>query len=516
MEERKEYNDIVVFLKKSKISIIIIVLFTLFAFGQRLISGGFSIDTELYINQLETGGNDSWWISLSRWGLVFLNDFLQMGTLPIFASNFLTVVIMIIYSIAYNYLFYTLIDEKYKEIFVKFQFIFPIIFITNPIFAEQYNFVLQNAGMAIAILMIPVSILLVNHGIEEENKIKKVFCYLVAVGMSIIGFAVYQSIILLYIATVAVCYLLKVIKDKDNNWIYLLKQIGIFLFIAAIYFVISRILGQQDTTYLQSAWTKDGIKQCLINIAYCIKNVLYCDTIFYNIGYIISIFVGIGMIVHLAIKKQLKIGIVLATIGILMAPFYIMIITGVDQLKRTQFNYSFVIGIMINLLIGFLAQRKSLKYLLVIGLVFVIGMAYIQSYTTANLFYTADITYKKDEYFAHELAGRIEEKEWYNDNEEYTIVFVGEHLPDLKNAYLKSEIIGRSFFEFDYQYIYGVNQRATAFLNILGHDFNMATAEEFENAKQYAEENNMPIYPKADSIQLLENNKIMVRLSEEY
>ena len=166
MEERKEYNDIVVFLKKSKISIIIIVLFTLFAFGQRLISGGFSIDTELYINQLETGGNDSWWISLSRWGLVFLNDFLQMGTLPIFASNFLTVVIMIIYSIAYNYLFYTLIDEKYKEIFVKFQFIFPIIFITNPIFAEQYNFVWQNVSMAIAILIIQVSILLVNHGIE--------------------------------------------------------------------------------------------------------------------------------------------------------------------------------------------------------------------------------------------------------------------------------------------------------------------------------------------------------------
>ena len=108
------------------------------------------------------------------------------------------------------------------------------------------------------------------------------------------------------------------------------------------------------------------------------------------------------------------------------------------------------------------------------------------------------------------------EKEWYDGNNEYKLIFVGEHLQNLKNTYLKSEIIGRSFFEFDYQYLYGVNQRATAFLEILGYKFNTPTTEEFENAKNYVEENNMPIYPKENAIQLVDGNKIIVRLSEEY
>lgn len=43
-------NKIIEYLKKSKTSIAIIVFFLLLAFGERLISTNFSIDTELYLN----------------------------------------------------------------------------------------------------------------------------------------------------------------------------------------------------------------------------------------------------------------------------------------------------------------------------------------------------------------------------------------------------------------------------------------------------------------------------------
>ena len=514
MSESKKEN-IFEFIKKSKVSIIIIVLFALFAYGQRLISSGFSIDTELYINQLGTNVNSEWWIGLGRWGLVFLNNFIQLGTLPIFTNNFLTLVIIIAYSITYNYLFYTLIGEKYKKAFLKFQFIFPIIFITNPVFAEQYNFIIQNVGVAMAILMIPIAMSLINKAMEEENKVKKYSLYLIAIGMSVIGFGVYQSIILLYIATVVVCYLLKVISTNDNNWKYLFKQIGIFLIMAIGYLLISKILGEGNT-YLKSAWGQDGILQCLTNIITCIKNVLYCDTIFYNIGYIVSLVVAVGIIIYLIVKKKMKIGIVIALVGLFLAPFYIMIITGVDQLKRTQFNYSFMIAVIMTLLVVFLAQKEKLKYLTVVALLISLEIAYMQSFNTASLFYTADVTYKADESFANELAKDIYEKEWYDENNEYKLIFVGEHLHNLKNTYLESEIIGRSFFEFDYQYLYGVNQRATAFLEILGYKFNTPTNEEFEEAKNYVEENDVPIYPKENSIQLVDTDKKNIRLSEEY
>lgn len=510
-----EKGNLLDFIKKSKISIILIVVFALFAFGQRLISSGFSIDAEFYIYYLDTTQNWDWWISLSRWGLVFLNNYLlQMGTLPIFISNFLTVLFMIMYSITYNYLFYTLIPKKYEKAYLKYQFIFPIIFITNPIFAEQYNFVIQNAGVALAILIIPISLLLIHKAMQEKNKIKKSLLYICAICISILSFGVYQSIILLYIATVVVCYLLKVIKENDNNWIYLLKQIGLFIVIAGVWLVISKMFGQ-NTTYLQSAWLSSGIVQCIYNIKECVKNVLLCNNMFYNVGYLVSILVSVIAVIYLTIKRKLKIGIVIGIVALLMAPFYIMIVTGVDQLKRTQFNYSFTVGIIIMLAIVLLSQSEKLRDVTVLGVIFAVGIAYMQSYTTSTLFYTADVVYESDKALSYKLVERIEEKEWYDSEKEYTLIFVGKYDPNLKNVYLQSEIIGYSFYNFDWLNAFGTNNRTHAFLSILGYDFKMPSLEQIEQAKEYVEENDTKAWPNVEAIQLLNENTIVVRLSKE-
>ena len=517
MEKTKSDNKFVEYLKQSKVSIIIIVGFVLFAFGLRLISQSFSIDTELYINEIGSEGRWQWWISLNRWGLVLLNQIFQMDTLPIYASNFLTVALIIAYSIGFNYLFYTYMKEEYKANFLKYQFIFPILFVTNPIFAEQYNFILQNVSVAFTILLIPIILLGIDRASECEKRIKKYIYYAIAIGLLILSFGVYQSVILLYIATVAVCYLLKIIKEHNNCWKYLGKQIAIFVLAALVYFVVGKILaGENETSYLQLAWMKDSIKQCLINIFYCVKSVLKCEGIFYNIGYLLTIGTLVGFVIYAFVKKKLKIGMIIAIIAILAAPFYIMIITGVDQLKRTQFNYSFVIGISLMLLVVFLAQKEKLKIIKNIAIIVILVIAYKQSYHTNNLFYTADMTYRSDEAFAYQLMSEVEKKEWYNPDETYKIIFVGRHQKELKNVYLKSEVIGSSFFAFDYEYIYGVNSRAVSFLRTLGYNFQEPSAEEFENAKQYVEENQIKPWPNGESITLKDEDKIIIRLSEEY
>ena len=515
--ENIKNNKFLEYLKKSKVSIMIVVGFALFAFGLRLISQSFSIDTELYINEIGTEGRWQWWISLNRWGLVLLNQIFQMDALPIYASNFLTVLFMIAYSIGFNYLFYTYMKDEYKENFLKYQFIFPILFVTNPIFAEQYNFILQNVSVAFTVLLIPIILLVIDKASRYKEKFKKYLCYITAIALLILSFGVYQSVILLYIATVVVCYLLKVIKEKNNCWKYLGKQIAIFILAALVYFVIGKILaGENETSYLQLAWIKDSIKQCLINILYCVKSVLKCEGIFYNIGYLLTIGTFIGFVIYMLVKKELKIGMMIATIGILAAPFYIMIITGVDQLKRTQFNYSFVVGIGLMLLVVFLAQKEKIKILKNIAIIIILVIAYKQSYHTANLFYTADMVYRSDEAFAYQLMNEVEKKEWYNPNQTYKIIFVGRHQKELKNVYLKSEVIGSSFFSFDYQYIYGPNSRAISFLRTLGYNFQEPSAEEFENAKQYVEENQVEPWPNEDSIRLQDKDKIVIRLSAEY
>lgn len=514
---KREINEFCNFIKKSKYSIGIIIVFTLLAFGQRLTSDSFSIDTEHYIYNIIKGTtvNWDWWISLNRWGLVLINKIFQINSFPIFISNYITIILMICYSISFNYLFYKNIKEDYKEKFIKYQFIFNMIFLTNPIFAEQYNFIHQNVGVAFGILLIPIALLLIEKAIISEKKFEKLLYYIIAISISVLAFGVYQSIILLYIVTVASCYLLKTIKDNDNNWNYIIKHIIIFGISALGYIVVSKIIGEQSG-YLQMAWIKESPVTCIRNILYCVKDMIKCTTIFFNIGYVVSIVLVIIGAIYGFINKKVKIGTIIAIIGILLAPFYIMIITGVDQLKRTQFNYPYVIGFILMLSTMFLANKESIKNKILKWIILIISLliTYVQAYNSSNLFYTSDVVYKNDINVANKLIETIEEKEWYNPQNKYTLIFVGKHSCDSKNIYIKGEIIGSSFFDFDYENIWGVNERANVFLTILGHEFNIPTVEQFEKAKNYVKENEISIWPKEESIILTNNNEIIVKLSE--
>ena len=518
MSDKKisDKNNFLEYIKKSKISILIIIFFTIFAFGERLLSNSFGIDSEHYLSSITDPNRWDWWISLSRWGLVLINQLWHMNAFSIFVSNYLTVVTMIVYAIMFNYLFYTYIKDEYKERYLKYQFIFPIIFLTNPIFAEQYNFLLQNFGVALGILMIPVSILLINRAMDAEKTLIKIGYYVISIIMMILSFSIYQSIILLYIVTVVACYLLKVLKDNDNNWKYLFKFIGIFAIAAGTFLIVSKLLNTSGTSYLQTGWSSSGVRQCIQNIYYCVMSMLKSETIFYNFGYILSLIAIVCIAIYLVTKKKMKIGILIAMLGLIVAPFYIMIVTGVDQYKRTQFNYSFVIGFVLMLSIVLISNKNIFsKGLKVLTLILAIGIAYIQSYTSAVLFYTADIKYQSDVELANRIVEGIEEKDWYEKDKDYTLIFLGKYEKNEKNAYIKGEIIGRSFFEFDYQYIYGLNERANAFLQILGYYFNKPSIEQFENAKEYVESENIKSWPNNEAITLVDNDKIIVRLSEE-
>lgn len=67
MENNKKTNQLVEYLNKSKYSILIISIVILFAFGERIISQSFSIDTELYIKDIGLSTRWDWWIILNRW-----------------------------------------------------------------------------------------------------------------------------------------------------------------------------------------------------------------------------------------------------------------------------------------------------------------------------------------------------------------------------------------------------------------------------------------------------------------
>lgn len=519
LEKTKISNNFFEFLSNSKISIMIIIFFIILAFGQRLLSNSFSIDTEIYINNFKHIYDA--FLRLGRPSLVLINNLLNISHLIPFINVFLTLVLMASYSILFNYLFFINIGDKYKHIFLKLQFIFPIMFLTNPIFAEQYNFIFQSVGVAIGISIIPIVLIIINNAITSSPIYKRILYYIFSICAIAFSFGIYQSLIPLHILTVVSVYLTKIClndnehihKDK-NQFKYLLINIAIFFGGLILYIILTK-LTKAGNEYLQYCWTKPDIGVCTRNIYYVILEAIKCQDVFYNTSYLIALgFLGI-IIIYKLITKTINIGFIVGTIGLILSPFYIMIATGVDQLYRTQFNYPFFIAFIFLIFILLISEKKNLLGNMFLYLVCALSIfiSYKQSIISAKLFYSDEIRYNSDIAFGHKIQSLIESKSWYEKDTEYTLIFVGSYEEKPSTFLLKGEVMGYSFFEFDYPYIYGTNQRANMFLKTLRYRYNFPSNKQFLEAKKFVVDNNIPTWPSADSVIKTDDNTIIVRLS---
>lgn len=504
-----EKDNFFTFLNKSKIPILIITFFLLLTYGGRLVNNSFSIDTELYMKSYSD--NFTWWMSLNRWALVVFNKLFAMDNLLIFQTNFLTVSLILLYSILFNYLFYLHIDKKYDKSFYKLQFIFPIVMLTSPIFAEMYNFAILNTGIAFGICLIGISLILYENISFKENKVLTYFIYLIGITLTTFAFGIYQAIVPLYLLIVAICYLLKCFKDKNISFKWLFKQIILFVISSLAYLIICKIFCPANS-YLNSGWSTAGMT-CIKYIYDVIIRTLKCETIYYNITYLVAIFIVIIVNIILLLKKKNNIGIVLGSLGVISSPFFINIITGVDQLKRTQFNYPICIG-FIFLIFALILYNKNYKYIYTLFIIFVFGVSYKQAMISGNLFYSDEVRFQNDVLLAEKIETMIEEKEWYNNEKKYTLILLGEIKNTAHNSYLKGEVMGHSFFEFDSKAHYGVSTRVPAFMETLGYYYNGPGKTEYDNARKYLLDNEVKSFPNKNCI-VNKDKYIYIRLSED-
>ena len=178
----KDLND---YLKKSKLSIWISIAFLFASYGLMLISSSFSIDSEYYIEQ----PGYSWWNDLGRWGLTLINKLLHLDNLILYFNDYITIVILILFIISFGYLIFLYIPKEYEKIYLKTQFILPTIFFSSPIFAEQFNFSMQNVAVSLGLLLI--AIIFISYYYIKDLEIKnKCFIYLIGIIITSIVFGI--------------------------------------------------------------------------------------------------------------------------------------------------------------------------------------------------------------------------------------------------------------------------------------------------------------------------------------
>ncbi len=503
-----EKNKFIKFSINNKFLYFIIVLATMLSYGIKLVGLNISIDTEAIIDDFDVQMKA--WNSIDRFGLVAFKKLFSLHSFNPFVANFLTIFFLFFTCIFICYLVNKISRNKIKSPTIV---ILPLLFLTHPIFAEQFNFKLQSFEVALSMFLIVCSMILINMYIEYKTPL---FLFL-SIIFSSWSFLTYQSLIIFYISLSITIVILLLNFDKNLNLLDYLKVISLFLLVFICSMIITQSLvfiGHQmfsikSTDYLNSkiTWGKLPFIEIFSILKSHFKNILLAKGIFYNLGFDISILSCFFIFIKKIILKSRFIAFeILCVLLLNVSPFMLTIFMGnVEPIRSQMPSMQFVIAF--NFL--YVAINLTTKSFLVIFISLALVISFRQGVTTANLFYSERAKYEEDVIFANRINIQLDSLN-VSERKNYSLVLIGEKTVN-SNLVIQGETLGHSFFAWDIGGPYGTSSRAVGFMRTLGYDFKYPSNEEYKKGLLLKEK--MSAFPKKNSI-LINDNTIFIKLSD--
>lgn len=477
------------------------------------------IDTEVMI-ALKDSFYDSWY-GIGRFGLVFLKWITDTMTFQPYLTGIGVLLLLPIASMLWIWLFDTMLGRNNKI----GAFFFSLILISSTIMTEQLYFKLQALEICIGLCLLPVSIYLVYQVIYFETvSWKKWLKLLLAVGINMILFSLYQVLVPLYIATVMMCMYIYIFfgKGKEENVKELWKTAGIFAGIFFISFILNQLVVKlcfangDDYLGTQIFWGTVGIGACIRQIFEHIKEIVFGTQIYYAKTFSVYVAVILGITIYTICTSDKKnekatgrnvLGILCMT-GFFIAPFYMTLLCGKAPVIRSQLVYPFILSFMAYMVFCLPVTKKSIHYVLVFLGLFTL---FLQVKYTTLLNYSDKVRYESDVRIATQMMQQIDTLQ--GTQADCPVVFYGSHPAELNSSCIKGEVIGYSFFEWDTDVEpkgFFSTRRILSFMHTLGKTYPHPDKEQIEEAKKYIQE--MPDWPANGSI-VKKEKMIIVKLS---
>lgn len=498
--------------------------FLLLAYGIKVFNVSISHDTEAMMVASRQLYNS--WYSMGRFGLMFLKKVLGTYWFNPYVASFLMFATMMVNSVVWTYLLYWIGGEKKK--WMKLLWIFPTFFFTSTIMAEQSGFLLQSYEVNIALLMVGIAILCLFQAFLGTSK-RKWGWIAIALICSVIAFSVYQSLVPLFTAGVAICFLvlydrMTVEMQEQMTAKFYFKTVGKFITFFLIAFVLYQgvnkavlnFLGMETTSYIkdQIMWGTLPAKQCIKNILLHVRDSFLGKGIFYNSinGIVVILTLGYS-IFRMKRKEHCYILYCLAVIYCLISPFLMSLLMGNAPTARTQLLLPFVIGFFLQYLLVKVKEqeKKQFQYIYPVTVILVIFVTMNQSILTSRLYYTQYVQYKEDVRVAEKISDQIELLNLGEIPKE-PIVFVGARAARKNPSCIPGnqlELIGKSFFEVSFGTEHGTWVMRN-FMATLGYSYALPDGVQIAEAEQVAAE--MPAWPTTGSV-AMKNGIIIVKLS---
>ena len=492
--------------------IIISMLFLLLAFGQKLFSNTFSIDTQGIIQN-----NDALyksWFELERFGLVLFKKLTGTYLYNNALASFTMVVFFGISAMVWAYL---LCSASHTMKLQPAFFIIP--YVASPIFAEMLGFLLLGPEISIAAILTAISLMMWANAAASSSAKQRILLVIASIVCATLSFTMYLAMVTFFITGTAILYVLKYSDskyqnhDKNESRAFLIGSVVIFVVSYALYKLLNalamKVKGVTTNAYIsdQSRWGKDSSSVILHNIGSHVLALYSGEGIFYSVIFsICALCVFVTAIYHV-ITKKISLFSCLVVLLIVLSPTIMSFVLGGIPSVRTEMTYPLAFSFITMVLfsgIVFTIQRNAqsirAEAVTIVAWILIIAIGWNQALITSRIFYTENIVFTQDVLTAQEIKSRIDEL-GLGEHPNEPLVFVGNHVakcnPDCYSAD-QLGLTGRSMLEIGFSTEHGTGVKKQFMVDVLGVYYNSATSEQIEQSEELAE--SMPHWPDPGSV----------------
>ena len=492
--------------------IIISMLFLLLAFGQKLFSNTFSIDTQGIIQN-----NDALyksWFELERFGLVLFKKLTGTYLYNNALASFTMVVFFGISAMVWAYL---LCSASHTMKLQPAFFIIP--YVASPIFAEMLGFLLLGPEISIAAILTAISLMMWANAAASSSAKQRILLVIASIVCATLSFTMYLAMVTFFITGTAILYVLRYSDskyqnhDKNESRVFLIGSVVIFVVSYALYKLLNalamKVKGVTTNAYIsdQSRWGKDSSSVILHNMGSHVLALYSGEGIFYSVIFsICALCVFVTAIYHV-ITKKISLFSCLVVLLIVLSPTIMSFVLGGIPSVRTEMTYPLAFSFITMVLfsgIVFTIQRNAqsirAEAVTIVAWILIIAIGWNQALITSRIFYTENIVFTQDVLTAQEIKSRIDEL-GLGEHPNEPLVFVGNHVakcnPDCYSAD-QLGLTGRSMLEIGFSTEHGTGVKKQFMVDVLGVYYNSATSEQIEQSEELAE--SMPHWPDPGSV----------------
>ena len=499
-------------------------LTVILVFGLRVIHGNIFLDSEITVLQPEFMHHV--WLGSNRFGMVFTSRLFGMNRLAPYLSNALMAVVMWACGLMLSFCVYSWSGHSRR--YRRFLCLFPLLFLTAPVWAEQYLFVLQSFEIAFGILLCIAAAFCTERFVRYGRE--GIFWLAPGLVFMVWSFGTYQVMFPFYICLVLIAFLTGYLNDRKKGPLACgLTHAAVFLAGCAVYAVIvavTRRAAGTDSSYVSEMvhWKTDGAWMCLMYIKEDIRRVLAGEGAFYQWFYLPAMCLFVVQAMWMGWKKRKGSAdyfwFLLGGGMLLGCPFFLTVIAGFIQPIRSQLVYPLTSALFLAHLTVLPEEgkerlgrigKKAFSAVLAAVCVF---CSVRQGVTSVQLFETSWEAYRSDVLTANRIYADLCRTADRSDMSDCLVIFTGRRDAGLAGPAVRGELTGLSLFEAEAAAPMGVTGRVSSVFLTLGLKVKVLTSDQEELYRQAIEYmKDAPDWPAQGSIRMM-GDAVVVRLSE--